>query len=158
MNSLFGRLGAASGMTMSLLRIVTGVMLAWHGYRKFADGLDGFESFLSFLELPAPAALAFLVAGLELVGGILLALGLLTRPVALLFVAEFALIFLWVKLNKLDSVLLLGTEAPAVELDLLYLSLNALFLTAGPGPLSVDRMAGLEAADAADDPAIPAAV
>lgn len=133
---------------MSLLRVVTGVLLAWHGYRKFADGLDGFEGFLSFLELPAPATLAVVVAVLELVGGILLAVGLLTRPVALLFVLEFAFIIVWVKLNKLDSVLLLGTESPAVELDMLYLSLNALFLTAGPGPLSADQMTGLEAEQA----------
>ena len=150
MNSIFGRLGAVQGPAMSLLRVVTGVLLAWHGYRKFADGLDGFEGFLSFLELPAPAALAFIVALLELVGGILLAVGLLTRPVAALFVVHFGLIFLWVKLNKLDSVLLVGTEAPGVELDLLYLTLNAFFLTAGPGPLSADRIAGLER-EAADE-------
>lgn len=141
---------------MSLLRVVTGVLLAWHGYRKFADGLEGFEGFLSFLELPAPGTLAVLVALLELVGGILLAVGLLTRPVALLFVVHFGLIFLWVKLNKLDSVLLLGTEAPAVELDLLYLSLNAFFLTAGPGPLSADHMSGLDVSEVAEREPAPA--
>ena len=126
--------------------MVVGVLLAWHGYRKFADGLDGFEGFLDFLELPAPAFLAVVVALLELVGGALLAVGLFTRPVSLLFVVHFALIFVWVKLIKLDPVFLVGGEQPGVELDLLYLSTSAFFLSAGPGPISVDAMSGIEPA------------
>lgn len=159
MNEMFARLGANSGGMRSILRVVTGVLLAWHGYRKFADGLDGFEGFLTFLELPAPGLLAFVVAALELVGGILLAAGALTRLVSLLFVIQFALIVVWVKLIKLDSVLLVGGESPGLELDLLFLSLSAYFFTAGPGPLSADAMFGLEsnAASRAEDAAERAA-
>ncbi len=146
MNELFSRLNMGAGLAASVMRITIGVLLAWHGYRKFADGLDGFESFLTFLELPAPSALAVIVALLELVGGVLLALGLFTRPVAALFVIHFALIFFWVKLGKLDSVLLVGGEQPGVELDLIYLVTSAYFLAAGPGPLSADAMVGLESA------------
>jgi len=146
MRHLIARLSSGTGVATSALRVVVGVLLAWHGYRKFADGLDGFEGFLAFLELPAPASLAVIVALLEMVGGVLMALGLFTRPVSLLFVIHFGLIFVWVKLIKLDPVFLIGGEQPAVELDLLYLSSAALFLVAGPGPLSVDARLGLEPA------------
>ena len=144
MNAMIQRLDSGRGFALSFVRFITGLMLGWHGYRKFADGLEGFEGFISFLELPAPAALAFVVAALELVGGILLALGLLTRPVSLLFIIHFALIFVVVKLVKLDSVMLVGGEQPGVELDLLYLGLAALFFTHGPGPIGADRMLGLD--------------
>ncbi len=144
MKDLLSRLDVSAGGATSALRVAVGVLLAWHGYRKFADGLDGFEGFLMFLDLPAPGLLALVVAALELVGGILLALGLFTRPVAALFVIQFALIFIWVKLVKLDPVFLDGGEQPGVELDLLYLLTSAFFLAGGPGPISADAVLGLE--------------
>jgi len=148
MHDLVARLTLGSGLARSLMRVAVGVLLAWHGYRKFADGLDGFEGFLTFLDLPAPGLLAVVVALLELVGGIALAIGLFTRPVAALFVVQFALIFIWVKLIKLDPVFLVGGEQPGVELDLIYLVTAAFFLVAGPGPISADAMLGLEPAGA----------
>ncbi len=157
MRDQLSRLNMGSGVAQSVLRVVVGVLLAWHGYRKFADGLEGFEGFLDFLELPAPGLLAVLVALLELVGGIMLALGLLTRVVSLLFVVEFAIIVLWVKLNKLDAVLLAGTDQPALEVDLLNLSSALFFVFAGPGAIAVDKMFGLEA-EAERSERIPAAV
>lgn len=144
MKELAARLSQGSGAAAGLLRVVTGLLLAWHGYRKFADGIEGFEGFLTFLELPAPALLAVVVAVLELVGGILLALGLATRPVAALIAIQFALIVVWVKLVKLDAVLLDGGETPGIELDLFYLATAIYYFVAGPGPLSVDAMIGVE--------------
>ncbi len=144
MKTILSRLDIGAGYAASALRIATGVLLAWHGYRKFADGLDGFEGFLSFLELPAPGFLAVVVALLELVGGIMLALGLLTRPVAALFVVQFALIFVWVKLIKLDPVFLVGGEQPGVELDLIYLFTSLFFVAGGPGTIAADHILGLE--------------
>ena len=144
MRSILGRLDIGAGVAMSALRVATGVLVAWHGYRKFADGLDGFEGFLTFLELPAPAVLAVVVPIVELGGGILLALGLFTRPVAAIFVVHFALIFVWVKLVKLDPVLLVDSEQPGVELDLMYLFSALFFTAAGPGTIAADRVLGLE--------------
>jgi putative oxidoreductase len=144
MNELIARLNLGRDAVTAVLRVVVGLLLAWHGYRKFADGLDGFEGFLSFLELPAPGLLSIVVAVLELVGGLLLAIGLLTRPVAALLVIQFALITVWVKLVKLDAVLLVGGDSPGIELDLIYLASALYFLVAGPGPFSVDSMIGVE--------------
>lgn len=133
------------------MRATVGVLVAWHGYRKFADGLDGFEGFLTFLELPAPSLLAVVVALLELVGGIALAVGLFTRPIAALLVVHFALIVVWVKLVKLDPVLLVGGEQPGLELDLIYLASAVFFVLAGPGPISADAMLGLEPGAAVEE-------
>lgn len=152
MQAILSRLDIGSGLAMSALRIVTGGLLAWHGYRKFADGLDGFQGFLDFLELPATGLLAVVVALIELVGGIALMLGIFTRPVAAIIAVEFALITFWVKLVKLDAVLLTGGEQPGVELDLLFLFASLFFLAAGPGPLSLDRMLGIEANTGAASP------
>lgn len=144
MKDLMARLSMGTGTASAIMRVAVGVLLAWHGYRKFANGLEGFEGFLASLELPVPGLLAVAVALLELLGGIALVLGLLTRPVAALLVIQFALIIVWVKLVKLDPVLLVGGDSVGLELDLLYLVTAGYFLSAGPGPVSADAMLGLE--------------
>lgn len=73
----------------TLVRFALGAIFVPHGYAKlFGGGLAGLVKILSGWGLPAPLAWAYGVAGLEFFGGILLAVGLLTRPVALLFVIE----------------------------------------------------------------------
>jgi putative oxidoreductase len=73
----------------TLARFALGAIFVPHGYVKlFGTGVGGLTKILAGWGLPAPAAWAYGVAGLEFFGGILLALGLLTRPVALLFVIE----------------------------------------------------------------------
>ena len=71
-----------------IVRITTGALFAVHGYQKFAGGIGGVVGFFSKLGVPAPGVLAPFVAGLELVGGILLILGVATRWISLLFAGE----------------------------------------------------------------------
>lgn len=72
-----------------LLRIVLGGVLFAHGLQKFAvSGVDGVGQFFASLGIPAPEAAAVLVATLELVGGILIVIGALVRPVAVLAAIE----------------------------------------------------------------------
>jgi putative oxidoreductase len=73
----------------TLIRFALGAIFVPHGYVKlFVTGVGGLTKILAGWGLPAPLAWAYGVAGLEFFGGILLALGLLTRPIALLFVIE----------------------------------------------------------------------
>src|SRR3954462_1447413 len=73
----------------TLIRFALGAIFVPHGYVKlFVTGVGGLAKILAGWGLPAPLAWAYGVAGLEFFGGILLALGLLTRPIALLFVIE----------------------------------------------------------------------
>ncbi|MBA2579171.1 MAG: DoxX family protein [Euzebyaceae bacterium] len=54
-------------------------IIGYHGWLHIAGGLDGFGGFIATLGVPAPTLVAYLVTGLELAGGILLAVGGLTR-------------------------------------------------------------------------------
>src|SRR5438094_9421967 len=68
-----------------IVRITTGALFAVHGYQKFAGGIDGVVSFFSKLGLPAPGVLRPFVAGLEVVGGMLVILVVAKRWISLLF-------------------------------------------------------------------------
>jgi len=60
----------------ALLRIMAGGMFLWHGTQK----LFGFPDAVP----EAPAFILYVGGGIELVGGILVAIGLFTRPAAFL--------------------------------------------------------------------------
>ena len=87
---LFGGDGggsAAADFGLLLLRLGGGIALAWgHGWGKFPVS-DKFVEGVGNLGFPAPVIFAHLAALSELVGGTLIALGLLTRP------ASFAVLF-----------------------------------------------------------------
>ena len=79
-----------------LLRLFVGFGLAAHGFTKFfgEHGIAGFAGFLKSLGVPSPETMAYVSAGTELVGGVLVAIGLLTRLAAVplafnMFVAAF---------------------------------------------------------------------
>ncbi len=73
-----------ANLGLFILRVFAGFALALvHGLGKVPPP-DGFISMVGELGLPAPTLFAWLAGIAELGGGILLGLGLLTRPVALL--------------------------------------------------------------------------
>ncbi|NEI73096.1 DoxX family membrane protein [Rhizobium lusitanum] len=82
--SLSERLSPYQPSALAMLRLITAILFIEHGSQK----LFGFP--------PAPYAITtlFFVAGvLELVGGILVLLGLFTRPVAFLLSGEMAIAY-----------------------------------------------------------------
>ena len=66
---------AREAETYALLRIVTGLLFPWHGMQK----LFGFPG---GMPPDVPAFITYVAGPLELVGGILVMIGLFTRPVA----------------------------------------------------------------------------
>jgi putative oxidoreductase len=73
------------------LRLVVGAVFIVQGYDKFA--WTGFKSFTeSFVGwgFPFPGLCARAVGTFELIGGVLLILGLLVRPLAILFIVQMA--------------------------------------------------------------------
>ena len=118
---------------LSLLRFMSGLLLLQHGCLKLLD-------------LPAnhPPAVAFgnlmWFGGLiELVCGVLLAIGLFTRPAAFLASGFTAVAYFMVHWARGFYPILNGGELAA-----LY-SFVFLYLTfAGPGPISVDAKRGAE--------------
>ncbi len=72
------------GWAIAILRIVTGIVFFAHGYKKiFVDGVSAFVGFLGQAGIPAPGFFAPVVAGVELLGGLALVLGLFTRWAAI---------------------------------------------------------------------------
>ena len=93
-------------LTHPMIRFIAGVMMIPHGYGKVFGGIEGTTKFFASAGLEPAFLLAWYVGLLELIGGICVAFGFLTRLmsvqlVGLLAVATFYIHlpsgFLWVK-------------------------------------------------------------
>lgn len=82
------------------------------------------------------------VTGLELVGGILIILGLFTRPVALLLSGFMAVATFYVTFG--NGFFARGPNGAGWEYPLVLFVLVLTFLIRGGGPLSLDRRLGRE--------------
>ncbi|MDU0201832.1 MULTISPECIES: DoxX family protein [Paenibacillus] len=117
-----------------IMRVLMGIIFISHGIAKFQMGLSNVEGWFSSIGIPG--FLAYAVAGLELVGGIMLVAGLFTRYVSGLFVVMLIGAIITAKL----SVGLLGNaQSPGYELDLGFLLISLYLVVADTSPLSVDR-------------------
>lgn len=115
------------------LRLGVGLVFLMHGYQKlFVFGIDGTTSFMAGVGVPAPKVAAVLITALELLGGLALIAGFLTRWVALLLAADMAVAILAVKLTG-------GFFAPqGFELEFTLLVALLTLAATGPGGFSVD--------------------
>lgn len=117
---------------MLVLRVAAGLLLAHHGYQKLVKFNVLKHQFMNFMHMGSTLSLT-LITFAELICGILLILGLLTRlacvpiiigMVVVVFVAAKAQIF---------------AEG---ELGMIYLAATVTILFCGPGKISVDGMMG----------------
>ena len=84
MNKLFSTdpLWQTNGLVA--LRIITGLLMAYHGLEVFKpEVIKGYAEWEVIKKLPFPLLMAYIGKGLELVTGICLAIGLFTRIAAL---------------------------------------------------------------------------
>jgi uncharacterized membrane protein YphA (DoxX/SURF4 family) len=129
-----------------VLRVALGVIFVWHGLDKFDAGISMVEGAFTEWGVPAPAITAPLTAVLEIVGGVALILGLVTRLAAMLLGLVMVGAIVWV---KGDLGLISSAPMPGAELDLALLAgLVSLVLT-GPGSLAVDPRIGIEPTESA---------
>ncbi len=111
------------------LRIIVGALLIYHGTSKVFEGFDQMTADLTQRGWPLPGLQAMLATYVEFAGGVMLMVGLFTRPVLVAVIAEFMIIFFLFSANDVFA---------KKEKALIFLVLaNALFLF-GPGKLSVD--------------------
>lgn len=128
-----------------ITRVLLGVVLIVHGGQKlFVNGVEGTGAFFESVGVPAAQFAAAFAGTVELVGGILLVLGLLTQLVAVLVVVVTAGAFFYVHqaagIYAADG----GWELVAV----IGLA-AAVFGLVGPGRYSIDALiAGRRAAKA----------
>src|SRR5262249_29034833 len=133
-----------------LIRLMAGGVFLWEGILKFVYVNQGVGRFTK-LGIPVPEVMAPFVAVLEIVGGILLMPGTLTRLIAVPFVVEMLVAMLPTKISLYLGTypLPLPSSPPQVgiwavlhEIRSEYAQImSALFLlAAGPGPWSVDAL------------------
>jgi len=133
--------GPALPYGYAFIRLCTGAILVPHGVQKLID--SGAASLaaktIAAWGLPGPLVWAYGIGILECVGGVMLALGLLTRPIALLFVIELLCILFGVTLDK-GWLWTRGGSQYVVFL----LGLCVAILLRGGGRYSLDRGIGKE--------------
>jgi putative oxidoreductase len=78
----------STSIGLTALRIVLGVVFIAHGAQKFGQGVPAVAQGFAGMGVPLAEVAAPLVAGLELVGGVLLVLGVATRVVGLLLAVD----------------------------------------------------------------------
>jgi putative oxidoreductase len=120
---------------LAILRIVTGIVFAVHGYQKFFQmGIPGVTGFFTSLGAPLPHISAIVVSTLELVGGIALILGFMTRLIAIpLAIDILTAIILFHSKN--------GFFVPkGIEFVMLLMASCIALALAGPGAFAVDGM------------------
>ena len=133
-----------------LIRWMAGGVFFWEGILKFVYKNQGVGRFTK-IGIPAPHLMAPFIAGLEIVGGILLMAGLLTRFISIPFVIEMLVAMVSTKISLYlgRSPLPLPPAPPTVgiwavlhEIRSDYAQLlSVLFLgIAGPGPWSMDAV------------------
>lgn len=133
-----------AGLAPLFVRVILGVIMTAHGWQKLTQmGPAGFGQVLGQMGVPLPGLMGFVVTFVELLGGILLIVGLLSRLAALLLTIDLAVAILLVKVS---IGLIAPSDAPGVgaELDLALIAGFLVILLAGPGKLSLDHAFGLE--------------
>jgi uncharacterized membrane protein YphA (DoxX/SURF4 family) len=108
-----------------ILRLAVGVVFVAHGWAKFS-GME--ETIAFFAQLGMPALFAYLVAAVELLGGLALIIGIYTDLAALLLSVVMVVALVYVKMVKFKLGLLGG-----YELDLILLASLLTIMFVGTG-------------------------
>jgi putative oxidoreductase len=119
----------STDLGLLVLRATAGLSLAFfHGLGKFPPP-DWYVGMVAEMGLPATILFAWLGTAAELAGGLLLALGLLTRPAALFVLGHFLIVV---------TMAHAGDPLADREMAMLFAAIAFLLLFAGPGRYSLD--------------------
>ncbi|MEI6170554.1 MAG: DoxX family protein [Pseudomonadota bacterium] len=91
---------SASYYSYPLIRFIAGVMMIPHGYSKLFVNLNGTVEFFKSVQLEPAYPLAIYIGSLEFFGGIFLAIGFLTRFVAIQLIGLLAVATFYIHLNN----------------------------------------------------------
>jgi putative oxidoreductase len=109
------------------IRIIAGITFIIHGLPKLLN-VAGSEVFFGKMGLPPDLAMS--IGLLEVIGGVALIVGILTRVASILFIIEMIGATIVAKLSK--------GFVGGYELDLLLMSISISLLLTGPGKASIE--------------------
>ena len=116
-------------LALLLLRIGVGVIFIVAGWGKIT-GIEGTQGFFGDIGIPLPGLMAWVVALVEFVGGILVLVGAYIRIPAILLAIIMLVAILTTKL---------GQDFSAYRLDAMLLLVNVALALMGSGGYSVDK-------------------
>lgn len=127
---MFDRLSPYADRILAITRILSGVMLALHGAQKVLGAFGGIPA-------AAPAHIKWIAGPIELVGGVLIAAGLFTRPAAFLMSGLMAFAYFMGHFPKG-----FWPNRNGGELAIVYCWLMLYLAAHGPGAWSLDALLG----------------
>ena len=132
-----------SEVALLAVRLIVGIIIAAHGWEKLTViGPANFgQSLLAPNGVPLPTFMGYVVTFTEVIGGILLIVGLLSRLAALSLTINLLIATLMVNMHV---GLLSSTGGVGAELPLALIAGFLAILSAGPGRLSLDYLLGVE--------------
>ena len=140
MSALISSTGSRPEWGTLALRLAVGAVMFWAGWIKlFVIGIEGdagIGAHFAGLGIPLPVVMAYFIAILELVGGVLLVIGLLARPIAFLLICDMIVATILVS----SQIGFMNMEGKAgMEENFLLIAGLLVVLLGGAGRLSLDH-------------------
>jgi putative oxidoreductase len=129
---------------ITVVRLTMGVILVVAGVQKWAGGIGGFVGFVTSLGIPLPQVVGPIIAAGEVVGGLLVLLGLFARWAGIWFACEFLVTSMYVKIAR-------GAGFDAARIDLLLLAAALMLIIGGAGALALESRVKERAATASQE-------
>lgn len=128
------------------LRLIVGYGFLAHGLAKWNRGPEKFAKLLALINVPQPAATAWLVTSLEVLGGLAIIVGafvlLASIPLATSMLVAMFSIHVHYGFSAINTIGLTASGPvfgpPGYEINLLYLAALMALAFTGAGPLSVE--------------------
>jgi putative oxidoreductase len=132
MHKFFSSGSISQNVGIALARIITGILLVWHGWETFdAEKMKMYTGWFVERKYANPEVWAYAGKVAELLAGIGFVLGLFTRLASLAAIAAFAgIIFILGDKGKIFQ----GDQHP-----FLFILLALVFFFTGPGSISLDH-------------------
>ena len=121
-----------SGWGLAVVRMIMGLVLIITGHEKLISGIQRVSATMLKNRIPFPTVAAACITALELVGGVLLLIGLGGRLLGLLYIGEFLVVSFYV---------LVPTRGwMDARLPIMLLAGALMLFLCGSGPASLDSV------------------